>query len=63
MLTIVVIFVYFTNGVVKLILAHSEHRREKLNNIKRAIDVAQQFELKAEMKDKLVEFITDLDDP
>ncbi len=41
MLTIVVVFVYFANGVVNLILTNSEIRRLKFNRIKKAIEASQ----------------------
>lgn len=36
-LSIVVIFVYFTNGVIRLILTHGEKRRRKENTIKKIL--------------------------
>jgi hypothetical protein len=40
MLSIEVVFFYFTNGVIDLIIAHGELRREKFNKIKKVVDVS-----------------------
>jgi hypothetical protein len=63
MLTIVVIFVYFANGVVTLILTRSEVRRLKFNRIKKAIDASRQLGLQKEMKERVIEYISDLQNP
>lgn len=63
MLTIVIIFVYFTNGVITLIITHGEHRRKKLNTIKRVVDVSQQFEVDRKSRNRIVEYLTDFENP
>lgn len=59
MLTIVIIFVYFTNGIINLIITQGEMRRKKLNTIKRVVDVSQQLEIERRTKNRIVEYITD----
>lgn len=60
MLFIEVIFVYFTDGIINLIIAHGERRRKKLGKIKKVVNVSLSLELGGKMKNKLVEYISDL---
>ena len=60
MLTIVVIFVYFTNGVVTLILTHSEAVRLKLHSLRRVIEGGLQLGLPQPTLRKMVRYVAEL---
>ncbi len=43
MLNLIVIFVYFANGVINIIITHGEGRRKKLGAINKLMEIAKEF--------------------